>query len=250
MNRRAFIKKLGLASIGLKFLPLMPTIVAEARFSIEKIMGIDSSHLASYSNILLEFETLQAYRKMKESAALDGIQLQTITGFKSFEYERAIFEHEYFTHLDKGYTALDAYHQISHYTPIPGASRYHWGTEIDVVDLNVNIPHGYVIDEEHYLEGGMFHQLTEWMENNAHLFGFYLPYTDDAYRKGFAHEPWHYSYQPTASRILKKINVHELTQEIHIQQIEGLDRIPNSFLPNYIEEYVFEVSKQLLFVPS
>lgn len=210
-------------------------------------MGIDSSHLASYSNIMLEFETLQAYRRMKEAAALDGIQLQTITGFKSFNHEREIFENEYHTYRNKGYTNIDTFDYITQYVPVPGTSRYHWGTEIDIVDLNIDIPHGYLIDEKNYVKDGMFSHLSQWMKVHASKFGFYLPYTEDKYRKGFAFEPWHYSYKPTTLQIIKKLNTNALTEKIRAQQIDGLEHIPSSFLPNYLEEYVFGVNTTLLF---
>ncbi len=248
MKRRAFIKNIGLASLGMKFLPLLMSASASDQMSLYRIMGIDSSHLASYSNIMLEFETLQAYRQMKEEAARDGIQLQTISGFKSFEYERNIYESEYYSLSRDGYSDIDIFNTITTYAPIPGTSRYHWGTEIDVVDLAIDMPHGYLIDEENYIEDGIFYHLTQWMEQNATKFGFYQPYTNDSYRKGFAFEPWHYSYRPAATKIIKQININALTEKIRQQDIDGLSNIPSSYLPNYLEEYVFGVNKALLFV--
>lgn len=247
MKRREFIQKLALASLSLKLIPIGISNFSDIRFSLDHVMGIDNSHLAAYSNLLMEFNTLQSYRKMKEAAASEGIQLQAINAFKSFSHEQNVFENELFHYLDQGKTILDAYKIVTEYVPIPGTSRYHWGTDIDLIDLNVDIPHGYVIDEEHYLPGGMFYHLTQWLQLNAAQYDFYQPYTEDVYRKGFGYEPWHYSYQPVASQIIKRININELVEKIHTTQLEGLDLIPDSFLPNYIEDFMFGINKELLY---
>ena len=51
------------------------------------------------------------------------------------------------------------------------------------------------------------------MDISANRFGFYLVYTKNSNRKGFKHEPWHYSYKPLSQSYLKdykKLNISEI----------------------------------------
>jgi len=71
------------------------------------------------------------------------------------------------------------------YSSIPGTSRHHWGTDIDIIDQSVQLP------EEVYSLGKTLpwcwsvSNLKIWMERYGSDFGFELVYTDDTTREGF-----------------------------------------------------------------
>ncbi|CAM5189250.1 M15 family metallopeptidase [Alishewanella longhuensis] len=83
------------------------------------------------------------------------------------------------------------------YSALPGASRHHWGTELDIYDAAA-VPADYqpqLLPAE-YASGGPFYKLAWWLECHAAEYGFFLPYK--RYQGGVAAEPWHISYQPLA----------------------------------------------------
>lgn len=83
---------------------------------------------------------------------------------------------------------------ILKYSSMPGTSRHHWGTEVDLNVLN-----------NAYFESGEGKALYGWMKANAGRFGFCQPYT--AGRKGgYSEEKWHWSYRPLASIFLERWN--------------------------------------------
>ena len=71
----------------------------------------------------------------------------------------------------------------------PGASRHHWGTDIDILSLN----------PIHYTEHGILHDDWRWLDDHALDYGFFQTFRDDRDADtGYAHmeEPWHWSYYP------------------------------------------------------
>ncbi|NIM47861.1 MAG: D-alanyl-D-alanine carboxypeptidase family protein, partial [Gemmatimonadales bacterium] len=84
------------------------------------------------------------------------------------------------------------------WSALPGASRHHWGTDLDVYDLAAR-PEGYEVEliPEEVDAGGMFGPLHEWLDGRIAAdaaFGFFRPYERD--RQGVAPERWHLSYAP------------------------------------------------------
>ena len=117
--------------------------------------------------------------------------------------------------------------KIIEYSTIPGTSRHHWGTDIDIIDANPMIQKN-VLDPEKFKDGGPYFKLRNWLEKNAHSYGFYIVYTNDENRKGFKYEPWHYSYKSISKSMLQeflKIDLIKLFENEDILGKEYLDTI-------------------------
>jgi LAS superfamily LD-carboxypeptidase LdcB len=87
------------------------------------------------------------------------------------------------------------------WSALPGTSRHHWGTDVDVYDAAA-MDSGYQLQlvpgECH--GGGRFSALHRWLDEvtrRGDSFGFYRPFDID--RGGVAPEPWHLSYAPEAA---------------------------------------------------
>lgn len=213
---------------------------------LEQLMGISYEHLIPYEDTLLEKETLNAFEMMKAEALEEGIQLQIVSGFRSFMRQREIFESKFSRLKKEGYTSLEACQNITRYSSIPGTSRHHWGTDIDVIDQSQNLSKGDLLIEKNYAEGGAFYQLSNWMKKNANRFGFYLTYPSDPNRTGFAFEPWHFSYRPTSVSYLQQIEIKILEEQLQLKKILGLDELPDDFLNQYLKDYLYGIHPKLL----
>jgi LAS superfamily LD-carboxypeptidase LdcB len=89
-------------------------------------------------------------------------------------------------------------HAILRFSAIPGTSRHHWGTDLDVYDAEA-VPPGYqvLLSMEEVAAGGPFDPLHCWLDARmaaGESHGFYRPYDTD--RGGVAPERWHLSYAP------------------------------------------------------
>jgi len=154
---------------------------------------------------------------------------------------------------DKKYTTeyrlspTKAIEEIIRFSTIPGTSRHHWGTEIDIIDASDERykDEEYVLLTEKY-ENGIFTKLKRWMDTNSERFGFYLTYVNDNSRKGFEYEPWHYSYKPVSIELLNIFINNDIGSIISTTSMEGKEFISKDFIQKYIDEYVKGVNPILL----
>ena len=217
------------------------------KYDLKNLMGIDDSHIVG-DTIKLEKNTLIAFNKMYEAALKDGIDIKIVSGFRDFERQMLIWNNKY-----KKYTAeyklspTKAIEEIIRFSTIPGTSRHHWGTEIDIIDAS---DEKYKDEEDVLLtekyENGIFTKLKQWMDVNSERFGFYLTYVNDKSRKGFEYEPWHYSFKPVSVELLNIFISNDIGSIISTTSMEGKEFISKDFIQKYIDEYVKGVNPILL----
>lgn len=208
------------------------------------LLGIEHSNLVGDS-IKLEKNTFIAMEKMRKAALLDGIKIKVVSGFRDFERQKQIWNRKFkkFT-TENNLSDLDAIKEIIRFSTIPGTSRHHWGTEIDVIDEDFKNEKNLLISKK-YEEGGIFEKLKKWMDNNSQKFGFYLTYDDNINRKGFEYEPWHYSYLPESKRYLKSFLKIDIVEIISKVDIEGKELFNEKFISDYINNNILEINPDL-----
>ena len=84
------------------------------------------------------------------------------------------------------------------------------------------------------------------MDVHANSFGFYLVYTDAPKRKGFKHEPWHYSYAQLSISYLKKYKELDVKRILQEDQLVGSSYITSAFIDQYIQENILDINPYLL----
>ena len=150
---------------------------------------------------------------MRDAAARSGHDLQAISSFRDFERQVVLWNRKWRGErplhdrsgavLEYGtLTEPQRVDAILCWSAIPGGSRHHWGSDIDVVDAAA-MPEGYqpqLLPGE-YAAGGVFERLTLWLDRHMHRFGFHRPYATD--RGGAGIERWHLSYAPVARQAIE-----------------------------------------------
>jgi LAS superfamily LD-carboxypeptidase LdcB len=125
------------------------------------------------------------------------------------------------------------------YSALPGASRHHWGTDLDVWDLAA-VPADYVLQltPAEYAAGGPFARLSDWLSRYAGQFGFFRPYR--TFRGGVAAEPWHLSYRPLASTYLQQLSLPMLQAAILQSELPAREAIC-ALLPELFQRYICNI---------
>lgn len=208
------------------------------------LLGIEHSSLVGDS-IKLEKNTFIAMEKMRKAALLDGIKIKVVSGFRDFERQKQIWNRKFkkFT-TENNLSDLDAIKEIIRFSTIPGTSRHHWGTEIDVIDEDFKNEKKLLISNK-YEEGGIFEKLKKWMDNNSQKFGFYLTYDNNINRKGFEYEPWHYSYLPESKKYLESFLKIDIVEIISKVDIKGKELFNEKFISDYINNNILEINPNL-----
>ena len=208
------------------------------------LLGIEHNNLVG-DTIQLEKNTFIAFQKMKKAALEDGVKITIVSGFRDFDRQKKIWNSKFkkFTQENK-LSEIDAITEIIRYSTIPGTSRHHWGTEIDVIDEDFKDEKNPLISSK-YEKGGIFHKLKKWMDKNSTKYGFYLTYDNNPSRKGFEYEPWHYSYVPISKTYLSKFLKINIIDVISKVDIKGKELFNDDFINNYINNNILEINPDL-----
>ena len=233
----------------IKFLFLLFFLICINNYSqkimnIDFVTGIDHNDLIGDS-LKLESKTFFAFKKMKEAAKKDGIILKIVSAHRSFERQSFIWNKKY-DKFTKEYSLdpVDAINEIIRFSTIPGTSRHHWGTDIDIIDGKYPDEKNVLISEK-YLEGGVFYDLKKWLSNNSEKYGFYLTYNNDPKRKGFEFEPWHYSYKSSSKKYLKALISSDLEKFFKNKNLNGYEYFDKNFIDKYILENIMDINPDL-----
>lgn len=189
----------------------------------------------------LQEEVQEAFDKMQKDALKEGISLRIVSEYRSFDRQASIWNRKYHKYIAQGFSPKEAITKIIEYSTLPGTSRHHWGTDIDVIDGSVAIPKS-VLTHANYEGNGVYAKLKKWMDKNSEKYGFYLVYTDDPNRKGFKYEPWHYSYKPLADELLKEFSSISLVDLFKNVELNGIDHISEAFLEQYTQENILDIN--------
>jgi LAS superfamily LD-carboxypeptidase LdcB len=198
----------------------------------------------------LHYEAVASFLAMRDDAAMAGIELVAVSSFRDFErqvllwnrkwrgerplYDRAGRPIDPATLDDAG--RVDA---ILCWSAIPGGSRHHWGSDIDVADAAA-MPPGYRVElvPEEYGPAGVFGRLTPWLDLNMHRFGFHRPYASPGCGAGV--EPWHLSYAPVAAQALEDLTLPVLRRAIAGSDMLGRERVLER-LPEIYTRFILAV---------
>jgi LAS superfamily LD-carboxypeptidase LdcB len=217
-----------------------------------QLTGRDRGHLVELEapRCALHRAAVRPFLAMREAAARAGFDLVPVSSFRDFDRQRAIWNAKFrgerpasdrrgrrvdITRLDAGARV----ETILLWSALPGMSRHHWGSDIDVADGRV-IAAGYAPELEiaEYRRGGPFAALSAWLGANMHRFGFYRPYARRG--RGVQPEPWHLSYAPVAAPALRRMTARLLAAAVAGSGIEGEAEIL-ARLPEIRERYLLDV---------
>jgi LAS superfamily LD-carboxypeptidase LdcB len=200
------------------------------------LVGREEGHLCQPSDAKMlgaavHRDVVSPFRALQSAAADAGFELTVNSGFRSFERQLSIWNRKargQLAVLDGEARPLDVttlderelVFAILRWSALPGASRHHWGTDIDVYDAAA-MPPGYEVEliPAEVDAGGMFAPMHEWLDARiaaGTAFGFLRPYDRD--RGGVAPERWHLSHGPTALEFARL-----LTPDVLRRTIEAAD---------------------------
>ncbi|MGE6293073.1 M15 family metallopeptidase [Aeromonas media] len=200
----------------------------------DQLLGLDESHLILVGRgpHRLTAATAAAFNDMQVAAAHEGFNLQAASSWRGFERQLAIWNGKWRGErplLDADNQPLDALqlddmerlHAILRWSALPGTSRHHWGTDLDIYDPDC-LPAGtrLALEPWEYEAGGWFADLGEWLGDHMADFGFFLPYAKplDA-AQGVAYEPWHISFAPESGE--QRLDPDALALCLQQADIEG-----------------------------
>ena len=150
----------------------------------------------SSKTIYLRNEVLLKFDEMYNAALKDGIKLLIISGTRSFNHQKHIWDRKWAKNIMK-MDSISTIKEILKYSSMPSTSRHHWGTDIDLNNL-----------QNSYFEKGEGKKIFDWLVKNAFKYGFHMTYDnqEESKRTGYKMEKWHWSYMPISEQYLLQFN--------------------------------------------
>lgn len=213
---------------------LSPNIMlTHLSYSSSRWLGISPHQLMDAGNgHLLLPAVLDAFSAMQQDAKQEGIDLQLVSSYRSFERQCLIWNRKwrgeaklldiYGVPLNpERLSNVEKLHAILMWSALPGGSRHHWGSDIDVYDkAAVSQWDGdFQLVETEYAADGPCYPLAQWLNENMAHYGFTLPFAH--YCGGVAREPWHLSHADSANLFEKQRNLASLVTAIENSDLEG-----------------------------
>ena len=212
------------------------------------ILGKDESLLIECQNgFRLLPEVCEAFKPMQAAAALDNVDMQIVSSYRGFDRQLQIWQNKWSGKsnlLDANENILDASKlsdqekilAILTWSALPGASRHHWGTDLDVYDQKSveQRQHNFELVCSEYDQGPCT-QLNKWLNEHAVKFGFNRPYEE--FKGGIAREPWHLSFKTSADKIQGLLDEQVLLANLIKSDILGIDSI-TAIMPDIYQRFV------------
>ncbi|HUY83627.1 MAG TPA: M15 family metallopeptidase [Steroidobacteraceae bacterium] len=200
----------------------------------QEVTGRARSHVVDVPGLrcALHRDVVKAFFAMRAAALAAGFELTPASGYRDFDRQLAIWNGKYAgerpTYDDAG-ARLDLValspgariEAILRWSALPGASRHHWGTDLDLYDRSARAAPR--LEPAEYAAGGPFAPLSDWLEKNAARFGFFRPYRGDL--SGVQAEPWHYSFAPVAYGALRVLDCRVLRAAITAAPLAGKEAV-------------------------
>jgi hypothetical protein len=227
--------------------------------SQRELLGLEAGHVAALESdccvpgarMLLHPAATRALRALCDDARGAGFELRAVSGFRAFQRQLQIWngkargEREL---LDADERPLRAgelepvrlVEAILCWSALPGLSRHHWGSDVDVIDMAAikpgDVPRLFATD----CRGeGCQASLHAWLDarickGEAH--GFFRPFTG----KGcdVAAEPWHLSFAPLSARCQASLDESRLRAALDGVDLE-LRAVVYAQLGRILERYAW-----------
>ena len=186
---------------------------------------------------LLHHATYAAFERMHAAARADGVTLTIVSATRNFERQRQIWEAKWRGNrlLEGRERANEVYpdpadraRAILRYSSMPGTSRHHWGTDIDLNKLTNT-----------YFERGEGKRVYDWLTAHAADYGFCQPYTPKGTDRptGYEEERWHWSYLPLATQL-----TDYAATELKNEDINGFAGAEAAGQIDVVREYVLGIN--------
>ena len=221
----------GSASVPEVRIPPLRELMGRVSPSQDSAFAPIPSELCSRDGMRLRREARDAFVRMHGAAAEDGISLTALSATRTFGHQASIWNRKWNGAQRMGMAPVDRALDILRFSSMPGSSRHHWGTDVDMHSL----------DPSDFEQGEGARTLT-WLRAHAGDFGFVEVYSSDPGRPGYQPEAWHWSYAPLSVPFLTALN--EASYEEKRAVFEGFD---GAFLADSVDilgQYVNGVSAE------
>lgn len=222
--------------------------------NIDILLGKTKDHLVPVegTKYFVHQQMLQSFLRLQKEAEVAGFDLQIISAFRDYERqlniwnakargERPLLDDEGNTLNYADLSPKEIMFAILRWSAIPGCSRHHWGTDIDVYDGKTQRAEMVQLVPAECENNGPAAALHDWLDARMmqdSAFDFFRPYKTD--RGGVSPERWHLSFYPLSRRYLEactysifKKNIEQSPLLLKEELLSHAEEIYQRFIINF-----------------
>ncbi|MBR0462408.1 MAG: M15 family metallopeptidase [Erysipelotrichaceae bacterium] len=163
-EERADVEKYGYYVLVNKYYKL------DADYAPDDLVNVESK----YGRGKFRKDAYEAYKKMQDDAAADGIYFYIISPYRSYDHQYSLYHR---------YLANDTQANVDTYSARPGNSEHQLGLAADIMSSGYDFGTFYMAPA------------AKWLQDNAYKYGFIFRYPESKIDiTGYKYEPWHYRY--------------------------------------------------------
>ncbi|MCH2023922.1 MAG: M15 family metallopeptidase [Saprospiraceae bacterium] len=188
----------------------------------------------------MRIEALESFKRMHAHANKDNIRLVIKSATRPFDVQKSIWEAKWTgkRKVDGEMLSKEVKDpkaraiKILRWSSMPSTSRHHWGTDIDLNNL-----------EPEYFASGQGLKEYEWLVANAHEYGFCQVYSEMGEDRpfGYQEEKWHWSYLPVSKPLTEAY-----AQKIVDGDIQGFMGAESAPMIEVVKKYVLGINSDCL----
>jgi hypothetical protein len=222
-----------------------------------RLLGLDETGLVSVEGHLMHGDIVGDWLQLKNAATDAGFDLAVASSYRSFERQLIIWNEKaqgLRPVFDRQGNLIDLssldpksqVHAILQWSALPGGSRHHWGTDLDIYDRSaVDDEYQVQLSAQEVEKGGVFCALHDYLDQQLYPAGnnnFFRPYTGLG---GVACERWHISHCSLSRALCPLMTKELLTNTIATQAgtdfmlqdavLSQLDEIFQQYVQPYLE---------------
>jgi LAS superfamily LD-carboxypeptidase LdcB len=222
------------------------------------ILGKSIEHLVPLegTKFLIHAQMKDDFLKLQKKAQEAGHDLQVISAFRDYDRQLKIWNAKAKGERDlmddfgsplvyQVLTPTEIMFSILRWSALPGASRHHWGSDIDVFDGKTQTAEEVQLTPQECEGDGPASALHDWLDMQIaqnESFGFFRPYASD--KGGVSPERWHLSYWPISKSYFENYTIELFKKNIEESSIE-LKEIVLENLPIIYQRYISNVDSPL-----
>lgn len=197
-----------------------------------------ASKFLVYANrlVYMRTEAMEKFLEMRAAALKEGVALKIMSATRPFNVQKAIWERKWLgkqkvngKFVPQNAPGKDKAIQILEWNSMPSTSRHHWGTDIDINN----------VDPE-YWAATKGKKEYEWLIANAPSYGFCQVYSAGR-PYGYQEEKWHWSYIPLAKKFTE-----EYKKQINDKDIGGFMGAESAIEIGIVKKYVLGINPDCL----
>ena len=196
----------------------------------------------------VDAEILPFLNKLKNEVAEEGFELRIESAYRPFERQLSIWNRKACGELpllsaegvpmERPQDEEELMYAILTWSALPGTSRHHLGTDIDVVDGRA-CPEGYEVQLTPEECSGMFARFHKFLDERfaaGNAFGFDRVFVPG--RGKIRPEGWHIAHLPTSRKRLEHFSLDTL-RKIYEGSDMACKKVVLARLPQLAEEYIY-----------